>query len=69
MLEIAVRAAREAGRVLTRMHHRPHEISVKGLRDISTEADLAAESVALRVIREGSPDARFVSEESNTTID
>ncbi|OGO05835.1 MAG: hypothetical protein A2Y73_01675 [Chloroflexi bacterium RBG_13_56_8] len=66
MLDIAVRAAREAGCVLAQMYHRPHEISVKGLRDITTEADLAAEAVALRIIRDGCPDACFVSEESNS---
>lgn len=65
MLELAIRAAREAGRVLAQMYQRPHEISVKGLRDILTEADLAAERVALEVIRAGCPGARFMSEESN----
>lgn len=68
MLRIAVHAAREAGRVLAQRFHRPHQISVKGLRDISTEADLAAEKAALRAIREACPNARLVSEESNRTL-
>ena len=66
MLETAIRAAREAGRVLLEKYDRPLEVSVKGLRDICTEADLAAEQVTLRLIREGCPDAVFVSEESNS---
>ena len=65
MLDLAIRAAREAGRVLMERFGRPHEISVKGLRDIYTEADLAAETVAIRTIRQGCPKAVFVSEESN----
>jgi len=65
MLQVAIRAAREAGRLLAEGYNRPHQIISKGFRDIVTEADLAAETVALRIIREGCPDARFVSEESN----
>ena len=66
MLELAIRAAREAGHLLAEKYNQPHQINVKGLRDISTEADLAAEAVALRLIREGCPDACVVSEESNS---
>jgi myo-inositol-1(or 4)-monophosphatase len=67
MLELAIRAAREAGHVLAESYNRPHEITSKGLRDILTEADLAAEKTALEIIRRGCPDARFVSEESNAS--
>jgi len=66
MLDLAIRAARAAGRVLASGYAEPHQIHVKGFRDIATEADLAAETEAIRVIREGCPGARFVSEESNT---
>ncbi|HHX65019.1 MAG TPA: inositol monophosphatase [Chloroflexi bacterium] len=65
MLELAIRAAREAGQVLLERYGRPHEINVKGFRDISTEADLAAEETVFRVIREGCPGAEFVGEESS----
>lgn len=64
MIELALRAAREAGYVLKEHFRRPHAISHKGLRDITTEADLAAEKTTLRIIRDGCPGARFVSEES-----
>ncbi len=69
MLEIAIRAAREAGQVLAALYARPHEIHVKGLRDILTEADLAAEQAALGVIRAGCPGALIVSEETHTQWD
>ena len=42
LLEIALRAAREAGDALKQAYARPHEIKSKGLRDIATEADLEA---------------------------
>jgi myo-inositol-1(or 4)-monophosphatase len=66
MLETAIRAAREAGAVLRREYRRPHDVSVKGFRDIMTEVDLAAERVAVEVVRGAFPGARIMSEESNT---
>lgn len=67
MLALAIRAARAAGRVLAAKYAQPHDIHVKGFRDITTEADLAAETQAMQVIRQGCPQARFVSEETNST--
>ncbi len=68
MLDLAIRAAQEAGRVLREWYSSPQEIESKGLRDIVTAADLEAERVILSLIRKGCPDARFVSEESYSTI-
>ena len=65
MLDLAIRAARQAGAVLAQAYGQPHQIIVKGVRDITTEADLAAEKAALGLIREGCPEARIVSEESS----
>lgn len=64
MLEIAVEAAREAGRALAEAYQKPHEIIVKGLRDITTEADLEAEEICLKIIRDRCPGAVFEAEES-----
>jgi myo-inositol-1(or 4)-monophosphatase len=66
MLDLAIRAARVAGRILVQHYHsrQPHQVHVKGLRDITTDADLAAEIAALEVIRAGCPGARLVAEES-----
>lgn len=66
MIETAIRAAREAGAVLRREYLRPHDVSVKGLRDIMTEVDLAAERVAVEVVRDAFPDANIMSEETYT---
>jgi myo-inositol-1(or 4)-monophosphatase len=65
MLQVSIHAAREAGRVLLDAYEKPHEIKVKGLRDISTEADLEAEALTMGIIREGCPEARFMSEETS----
>jgi len=62
MLETAIRAAREACAVLRREYRRPHEVSVKGLRDIRIEVDLAAERVAVEVVRGAYPDAKIMSD-------
>jgi myo-inositol-1(or 4)-monophosphatase len=67
MLEIAIRAAREAGQILAEKYNRPHEILLKGLRDIITEADLAAEAAVLGILRQSCPNARLVSEETHNT--
>jgi len=66
VLRIAVRAAREAGALLAERYRHPHQVRVKGPRDIVTEADLAAEQVALAIIREGCPEGLVVSEESDS---
>ena len=65
MLDVAIRAARAAGDFMREQYQRPQKISVKGLRDIVTEADLQAEAITLREIRKGCPAARFVTEESH----
>ncbi len=66
MIDIAMRAARQAGQVLLEMYRGPHEIEVKGERDIVTQADLAAEEVIMQEILAGCPDAWIVSEESHS---
>jgi myo-inositol-1(or 4)-monophosphatase len=64
-LELAIEAARLAGRVLLEHYRHTHDIVFKGERDITTEADLAAESACIELIRSRLPDSLFVSEESN----
>jgi myo-inositol-1(or 4)-monophosphatase len=66
VIEIAIGAARKAGHVLLEMYRGPHEITVKGERDIVTEADLAAEAVIMEEILAGCPEAWIVSEESHS---
>lgn len=64
MLQLAIEAARAAGQVLLQHYGQAHTIHTKGLRDISTEADIAAEQAVVSIIRAGCPNARIVAEES-----
>ncbi len=64
MIEIAMRAARKAGKVLLETYRGPHNIKIKGERDIVTEADLAAETVVVQEILAGCPEAWIIAEES-----
>ncbi|MHB9031785.1 MAG: inositol monophosphatase family protein [Anaerolineae bacterium] len=64
MLQLALKAAREAGSILRSHYGNKHTIHYKGLRDITTEADYLAEQTVMRIISEGCPSARFVTEES-----
>lgn len=63
MLEIAIRAAQAAGKVLVARYGGEHEIMSKGLRDIATEADLLAQETVAQAILAECPTARIVSEE------
>ena len=69
MLEIAVEAARQVGQILLEEFGRPKEISFKGLRDIVTETDLAAQAQAIEIIRSRYPDHDIWAEEASQTPD
>lgn len=64
MLDLAQEAARAAGRELLRLYRHPLAVTAKGLRDIQTEADLAAERIVLALLRRHSPDAVVMTEET-----
>ncbi|MHB1357451.1 MAG: inositol monophosphatase family protein [Anaerolineae bacterium] len=64
MLQLAIDAARAAGKVLLQYYGQAHTVHTKGLRDISTEADIAAEQAVVSIIQAGCPDARIIAEES-----
>jgi myo-inositol-1(or 4)-monophosphatase len=63
---IAVRAAREAGRVLLRYHGRVDSLSVteKSRNDFVSEVDKAAESAIITTIRKAYPHHAILAEES-----
>jgi myo-inositol-1(or 4)-monophosphatase len=65
ILEVAVRAAREAGDVLRSWSHR-FTVSEKGPSDLVTEADLAAQSAIVNVITSTFPDHDLLGEENLT---
>lgn len=65
MLNIAVRAARSAGTVISRSfeQHDKLEVELKGTNDFVSNVDLAAESVVIDTIQKAYPDHCIVSEE------
>lgn len=67
LLDICLKVAREAGQALAQAYRKPHDIIIKGPRDISTEADLQAEAISMQIIRDYCPEAVFVSEETRST--
>ncbi len=68
MLTIAVRAAREAGRVLTRSSHRLDTLTVtdKGKNEFVSEVDRNAEQAIIDVLREKFPNHAILAEESGS---
>jgi len=66
-LETAIEAAHQVGRVLLEQFGTPQKIKSKGLRDIVTEADLAAQAQAIEIIRSQFPDHDIWAEEVGQT--
>jgi len=66
-LETAIEAARQVGRVLLKEFGKAQEIGIKGVRDIVTGADLAAQAKAVEVIRDRHPDHDILGEELGQT--
>lgn len=62
--DIARKAAREAGGILTEMFGNLKKIDKKGEIDLLTEADIRSEKAVLKVIRENFPEDGILSEES-----
>jgi myo-inositol-1(or 4)-monophosphatase len=63
LLETAIEAAHQVGQILLHEFGKPQEISFKGLRDIVTETDLAAQAQAIEIIRSRHPDHDIWAEE------
>jgi myo-inositol-1(or 4)-monophosphatase len=68
MVTIAVRAVREAGRVITRNFNRVDRLSIadKGRNDFVTEVDRNAEAAIIEVLREKYPHHAILAEESGS---
>ncbi|MEJ2394278.1 MAG: inositol-1-monophosphatase [Candidatus Thiodiazotropha sp.] len=66
MVTIAVRAAREAGRVITRNFNRVDRLTIadKGRNDFVTEVDRNAEAAIIEVLRDKYPHHAILAEES-----
>ncbi len=68
MLTIAVRAAREAGRILTRSFNRLDTLTVtsKGKNEFVSEVDRNAEQAIIEILREKYPSHAILAEESGS---
>lgn len=62
-LEVAIDAARMAGRILTKRRPLTREIKIKGWRDIVTDADFAADRAIRTALETAFPDHSILSEE------
>ena len=63
LIEVARQAARAAGAMLLEQYPQPRDVRLKGMRDIVTDADLAAQQIAIDLIRAHYADAAILSEE------
>ncbi len=64
-LTAAAEAALAAGAILRERYGKPHQITHKGAIDLVTEADLAAETAILDLLRQRCPAIGFLAEESS----
>jgi myo-inositol-1(or 4)-monophosphatase len=64
VLQTAIEAAHRAGEVIAERFPAQRNVTVKGYRDIVTEADIAAESIIIDLIRQRFPDHAILSEEA-----
>jgi len=64
MLKTAIEAAIGAGRIISERYPGGRSITVKGFRDLVTDADRAAESLICELIRARFPDHAILSEEA-----
>ena len=66
MLQTAIEAARRAGRVIVERYPAGRTVTVKGYRDLVTDADIAAERVIIDIIQGRFPDHTILSEEAGS---
>jgi myo-inositol-1(or 4)-monophosphatase len=64
LMAVAVKAAHAAGQEIAERLGRERDVRVKGLRDLVTDADLAAQEVLLSAIRAHFPSHTILSEEA-----
>lgn len=66
MLQTAIDAARKAGRMIAERYPGGRTLTVKGFRDLVTDADNASEAFILDLLRARFPDHTIVSEEAGS---
>lgn len=68
MINTAVRAAREAGKIILRAYDDKNRLTIdtKGLNDYVTQVDKAAERAIIKILQEAYPDHSILAEESGS---
>ncbi len=69
ILRTAARAALAGGSILRDLYDKPHRITHKGVIDLVTEADVAAEQTVLATLRQAGPGIGFLAEESHSSYE
>jgi myo-inositol-1(or 4)-monophosphatase len=69
MLDTAIEAARAAGRIIVEKYRQPIEVHAKGLRDLVTEVDIAAQQAIVDLIAARFPSHAVLAEEDLGTLD
>lgn len=64
LIDVAIRAAREAGEIIRAGWGQPHEVSLKGVTNPVTEVDHASEEAILKILRAATPDFGILTEET-----
>jgi myo-inositol-1(or 4)-monophosphatase len=69
MLNIAIRAARRAGTIISRAQNRLYDLKIesKGLNDYVTQIDVEAEAAIIEVLSEAYPSHSIIAEESGSS--
>ena len=67
-VEVAVSAARAAGKIQRDRSQNIGKISFKGSRDLVTEVDILCEEEVIRIIKKRFPDHQFLAEESGASV-
>ena len=68
LLRTAEIAARAAGEVMVDRFGQPHQVTLKGFRDLVTDADLAAQEIITKTILQQFPDHAFLTEEEDGSL-
>jgi fructose-1,6-bisphosphatase len=64
MLQTAIEAAQQAGQTILERYPGERKLTVKGYRDLVTDADIAAQEIILKLIQARFSDHTIVSEEA-----
>lgn len=68
-LEVAVQAAREAGKIIVDRFHSAKDITLKSKSNIVTEVDLLSEKIIIDRLKREYPDFKILSEETNSATE